>query len=69
MSESDQIQPFPPPVSQKWEYKILHHPLRPDEKTLNALGEDGWELCGFHAEHTHNGFGPRISAVFKRPKS
>ena len=69
MSESDQIQPTQPPVSQKWEYKVLFCFNCPDGEYLNNLGSQGWELCGFHAEHTHNGFGPNISAVFKRPKS
>ncbi len=45
----------------KWEYKIVRintagsNTIQVNEKTLNAVGQDGWELvavidfCGFYA--------------------
>jgi hypothetical protein len=48
----------------KWEYKMEYNV---NEKKLNQLGEDGWELAGMGAE----GSGPTanvITYVFKRQK-
>ena len=44
-----------------WEYRIVHQ--RWDEKQMNSLGSDGWELVAVDAS---TGDGPR--AFFKRAR-
>src|SRR5262245_36432809 len=44
----------------KWEYKVVAYPSRDAEKALNALGEDGWELCG-----TTSSVSGKINPIFK----
>ncbi|MDH7489382.1 MAG: DUF4177 domain-containing protein [Anaerolineae bacterium] len=52
----------------KWEYRVLVIKIgwgaqlkEQHEETLNALGQEGWELTGMAAE------GAAMSLVFKRP--
>ena len=64
----------------KWEYKVTPYPSKDAEKTLNALGEDGWELCGTTSSVSGkiavilNGSGgagsisTEVALVLKRPK-
>jgi hypothetical protein len=64
----------------KWEYKVIHYPSKDVEKALDALGEDGWELCGTPGSvsgkinNVFNGSGgsgsidTTLTVVFKRPK-
>lgn len=52
----------------KWEYKISNAFLKADampreERLLNELGEEGWELAGFTS-----GNSPYCLLIFKRPK-
>lgn len=53
------------PQSKQWEYKTLTEKCR-DEKRLNLLGADGWELVGFSA-YTMS-YGPVEICIFKRAK-
>lgn len=50
----------------QWEYKSLVRSLAkeaaPDENELNALGKDGWELCGVFSDS------PFVYFYFKREK-
>ena len=50
---------------QRWEYKLVHG-RRLEEKAVNALGDDGWELVAVVQNMT---FDSQIiySFVFKRP--
>ncbi|MBP3954005.1 DUF4177 domain-containing protein [Gemmata sp. G18] len=55
------------PAVQKWEYKVVTLPgggggNEPDQKVLNALGDEGWELAG--APHEVG----RARVILKRPK-
>ena len=43
---------------QKWEYKFVDPSLT--EAAANKLGDEGWELVGFHPY--------TAAAIFKRPK-
>ena len=53
---------------QKWEYRIEHDiPSDDTLEKLNALGEEGWELCG-ELPAVDLLIGARIDYVFKRPK-
>ena len=71
---------------QKWEYATVRRTrgnnartpglwsIEPIEPTLNALGEDGWELVGLSCESGQPGAGGAGYTteevwVFKRPKS
>lgn len=50
---------------QKWEYKSLETYHVVPEKSLNELGEQGWELVAV----TYGDMADRYTYVFKRPKS
>ena len=59
-----------PPAVQKWEYKELKalakygtQPVDVDEKAVNKLGDEGWELVA--ASSTNGG---TDKFYFKRPK-
>jgi len=53
---------------QKWEYRIEHDiPSDDTLEKLNALGEEGWELCGGILT-TKMITGAKIDYCFKRPK-
>jgi hypothetical protein len=47
-----------------WEYKT--EGKCSDEKRINALGAEGWELAGFTS--TESGLGGNWRCIFKRPK-
>ncbi|MBM4073117.1 MAG: DUF4177 domain-containing protein [Planctomycetes bacterium] len=50
----------------RWEYKTLDHvgPGRPADKTLNKLGDEGWELVSVAAPSSRQ----ELIYVFKRQK-
>jgi hypothetical protein len=53
----------------RWEYKNLHieGTVLPDaERMLNALGAEGWELCGIVQRERH-GYSKDVLFVLKRP--
>lgn len=50
------------PKAQMWEYKTEDRCF--DEKRINALGSEGWEMAGF--SETDRG---AWHCVFKRPKN
>lgn len=57
-----QIQPGRSVQMQKWEYIIIS--AYGDEKILDKLGEDGWEMCGVvPTSQMHT-----ATLYFKRPK-
>lgn len=52
-----------------WEYKNLHiqgTDLPDAERMLNALGAEGWELCGIVQRERH-GYSKDVLFVLKRP--
>ena len=57
----------------KWEYRVLLTPVQLDERELNVLGADGWELVSI-IQPSYLTQAPRmvepkhINCVFKRPK-
>jgi Domain of unknown function (DUF4177) len=58
----------PAPASQKWEYKVETVPalaLDQQQKRLNQLGSDGWELCATERNGEREGV---TFIIFKRPK-
>ncbi len=65
--ESPDVRVHPPmvPAEPMWEYQHLVRQIPPDrpldESTLNAMGEDGWELTGVVAVAT------AVHYYFKRP--
>lgn len=73
-------QPAKPPAVMKWEYKSIRlneiyaygGKYEPDlDKSLNKLGEEGWELAGINTvvfPHAFSGPMPSPTYVFKRPK-
>lgn len=52
------------PAAQAWEYKVIVGKCW-DEKKLNPLGAEGWELATYSTWGTS---GPVDTCVFKRPK-
>jgi hypothetical protein len=60
-----------PALAVKWEYKTESINGTPDfthEKILNKLGEEGWEIVGFHTRDEQPPRGAVTKYVFKRPK-
>jgi len=53
------------PAPQTWEYKVLVKKCN-DEKNLNALGAEGWELATYSTWALSAG--SVDTCVFKRPK-
>ena len=53
------------PAAQAWEYKVILKKCN-DEKTLNALGADGWELATYAVWPV--GMSSVDTCVFKRAK-
>jgi hypothetical protein len=64
--------PQPRPVVTKWEYKLANV----NEKELNRLGDEGWEVVGTASQissqsargDTVSQISSRIQAILKRPK-
>jgi hypothetical protein len=58
----------PAQALQKWEYKVVIVPalaLNQQEKRLDQLGSDGWELCATERNGEREGV---TFIIFKRPK-
>ena len=58
-------QPIAPKAQMTWEYKVTQETI-PDEKALNELGKEGWELVT--ATTNSSNFAPGTTFVFKRAK-
>lgn len=57
--------PTPKNTSHSWEYKVIERPKNPAnyEKTLNRLGEEGWEYCDTYVVPEWTGDGGRDVTV------
>lgn len=59
--------PDAPKNATQWEYKVSRA-AAPDERLLNSLGSDGWELVGMFAPPMKSSTDTGIQMIFKRQK-
>lgn len=53
------------PQTKTWEYKTTYGKCA-EEKKLNALGAEGWEMTGYASSYLSAGAGSVDTCIFKR---